>query len=496
MPVSRNKRKNDSKKKSNSQKKGVPNFQKLTISNPNAAGIDLGSTSHFVAVPPDRDEQSVREFGCYSDNLRQMGQWLKACKIETIAMEATGVYWIPVMEILVGEFGFHVILVQPRYAKNIPGKKTDVKDCQWILTLHSYGMLPASFRPADDICVIRKDWRHRARLIQDASQQILRMQKELDEMNVHLHKVISDITGVTGMRIIKAILGGERDPEELAKLKHPNAKKTNEEIALALSGNYREEHIETLRDVVETYEHIHRQLARVTERMETKLKPFRSKVNPEEKPLPKVKSPQSRKKNEPHFDVRLEVYRITGVDLTEVPSLSGCTILTLITECGMDMSQWDTEKHFASWLGFAPGMNKTGGKARRSRTPKVKNRAADALRIAAMCLQRSDSALGAQYRRLRARLGPSKANGAMARKLAIIFYRAMKYGQVYNDHGAEYYDQKFREKTIKFLKAKAKKNGFHLIDPKTLTEKDLQDLMIALQKERDAEALNTAESTI
>jgi len=496
MPVSKNRRKNEPKKKTKKKgKENAPDFEELTIKNPNAAGIDLASKGHFVAVPADRDEQSVREFGCYSDDIRDVGKWLKECKVETIAMEATGVYWIPVMEILEGEFGFEVILVQPRYAKNVPGKKSDVKDCQWIMTLHAYGLLPASFRPSQEICRLRKYWRHRERLVDDASQQVLRIQKELEQMNVHLHKVVSDVTGVSGMRILKAILAGERDPQKLAELRHQSVEKPEEEIVRALSGNYRQEHVDILNDVLETYEHIHRQLARVSDLTESCLSQFASKVEPDEVPLPKSnKRPQSRKKNQPHFDVRTEVYRITGIDLTQIPCLSSCTILTLISECGMDMTKWKTEKHFANWLGLAPGLNKTGGKNRNARTAKVKNRAADALRIAAMSLARTDTALGANYRRLRARLGPRKANTAMARKLAIIFYNAMKYEQIYDDLGAEHYEKQYREKTVKFLKSKAKNNGLQIIDPKNLTERDLQELLVAVQIAKDEREANCAQT--
>ncbi|MDA0840812.1 MAG: IS110 family transposase, partial [Planctomycetota bacterium] len=447
------------RKKRPQPQNGAPDFETLTLKNQNAAGIDLGSKSHFVAVPSGRDKENVREFGCYSANLREMGEWLRSCGIDTVAMESTGVYWVPVFEILEGEFGFHVILVSPRYAKNIPGKKSDVKDCQWIRTLHSYGLLPASFRPADEICQVRKHWRHRARLVEDASQQVLRMQKELEQMNVHLHKVVSDITGETGMKILKAILAGERDPVKLAQLKNYRVKKITDEIALSLSGNYRPEHVETLRDVLDTYEHLQRQIARVNARVEEALKPLHMRIDPEQKPLPKPKSKPSRNRNTPNFDVRTEIYRITGVDLTAVPSLSHGTILTVVTECGLNMSPWATENHFTSWMGLPPGLHKTGGKTQRRRGPKIINRAATALRVAAMSLEKSDSYLGAQYRRLKGRLGPQKAIRAMARKLAIIIYRALKYHQQYEDRGADYYQMRFREKATKFLKSKAQKLG-------------------------------------
>ena len=485
------------------RKREAESVDSLPVKNPDAAGIDLGSKLHFVAVPKDRDKESVRTFECYTDDLHRLGKWLVSCGVKTVALEATGVYWIPVIEVLEGCYGLEVVLVHPQYTKNVPGRKTDVKDCQWVQTLHTHGLLPSSFRPDDCICRLRKYWRHRARLVEDASREILRMQKELDEMNLHLHKVISDITGLTGMTIIRAIVAGERDPVTLAKMKDHRVRSSTETIVRALTGNYRQEHLETLSDVLETYDHLQQQIARVDERIERELSTFESKVDPEERPLLKAKSRSSKKwGNEPGFDLRTELYRMTGVDLTPVPGFGASTVMTLVTECGLDMSAWETEKHFTSWLSLSPGSKVTGGKNLSGRTRKNGNRAAKALRLAAFGLQRSDSALGAYFRRMRGRLGPAKAITATARKLAIVYYRAMKYGQVYVDEGAAQYEERFKERTIKFLQKKAKQLGFRLLpdnandlNVETL-ESIIQEAQSALDelKNRDAVSADTADA--
>ena len=390
------------------------------------------------------------------------------------------------MEVLEGHYELEVILVHPHYTKNVPGRKTDVKDCQWVQTLHTYGLLPASFRPSDAICRVRKYWRHRARLVEDASQQVLRIQKELDEMNLHLHKVLRDITGSTGMQTIRAMVAGERDPVALAQFRDRRVKSSRETIARAPTGNYRPEHLDTLADVLEAYDHLQAQIQRLDERIERDLAGFESKIDPGQHPLPKARNTGNKKwGNEPMFDVRTELYRMTGVDLTSVPGFGPNTVMTLLTECGRDMTAWETAKHFTSWLGLSPGSKVTGGKRLSGKTRKNTSRAATALRLGAFGLLKSDSALGAYLRRTRSRLGPAKAITATGRKLAIIYYRAMRDGQVYGDLGAAHYEQHYREKTIQFLKKKASQVGCRLLpeDPSSLTVQTLESI---IQQARDA----------
>ena len=401
--------------------------------NKDAAGIDIGSGEHWVAVPEDRDEEPVRSFGCFTADLHAMARWLKACGITTVAMESTGVYWIPCYQIL-EEHGFEVKLVNARHVKNVPGRKSDVEDCQWLQRLHTYGLLSGSFRPDDQMCVLRSYWRHRANLVRYASDHIQHMQKALTQMNLHLHKVLSEITGVTGMNIIRAILEGERDREKLALMRERGVKNTPDAIAKALEGDYRQEHLFALKQAVELYDFYHRQIEACDREIERYLHTFEAKVDPVQNPLPK----QKRKKQmryQSFVDLRTELYRVSGIDFTQMPGLDVLTVQTILSEVGLDPGKFPTEKRFVSWLGLCPNNRITGGQIKSTKTRKTANRAANAFRMAAQSLANSNTGLGGFYRRIRARLGAPKAITATAHKLARIFYRMWTTGAVLYRHG-------------------------------------------------------------
>jgi transposase len=425
--------------------------------NRSAAGIDLGSRKHFVAVPEDRDAQPVREFGCYTAQLQDMAEWLKGCGIETIAMEATGVYWVPVFEIL-ERHGFEVLLVDARQVKNLTGRKTDAVDCQWIRHLHSYGLLSAAFRPKAEICEMRAYWRHRASLVDSASRQILLMQKALEQMNVQLHKAVSDITGKTGMSIIRAIVQGERDPHTLARMRHGRLKASRGELAQALTGHYRAEHLFALEQALEGYDFLHRQIESCDRRLETYMKTLPSKAA-----SVATTKRQTRRKNQPHFDLRAEQVRIAGVDLTRIPSIDTLTVQAVLTEVGTDVSRFPTESRFASWATLCPNNRKTGGKVRSRRTRKSSHRLAAALRVAAQTLSRSKTTLGHDYRRLRARIGAPKAITALAHKLARIIYRMLKYGEEYVEKGQTLVEARTKRRSLNTLTRLANDLGYGLI---------------------------------
>jgi transposase len=460
------KKHNQRKRQSKSRKKRSKkvNLDSLPFVNINAAGIDIGSEEHWVAVPEDRDEEPVRPFGCFTSDLHAMAEWLKQCGIETVAMESTGVYWISLFQILETQ-GFDVKLVNARHVKNVPGRKTDVQDCQWLQQLHTYGLLSGSFRPEDSICVLRSYWRHRDNLIRYAAAHIQHMQKALTEMNLQLHKVISDITGVTGMRIIQAILDGERDPVKLAQMRDPRIKSSEEKIAKALEGDYRQEHLFALKQSLELYSHYHQQVQACDQQIETYLSDLDSKFDTDCEPKPK----KGRSKNDPSFDLATHLYRLTGVDFTEIDGLNVLTVHTVLSEVGLNPEAFGTEKRFASWLGLCPENRITGGQLKGSKTRKVVNRASKAFRLAANSLKNSPSALGGYYRRMRARLGPAKAITATAHKLARIFFHLWKNGGSYQDLGAEYYEKKYKERILKNMKRRAKRLGFELT-LKPLTE--------------------------
>lgn len=436
---------------------------KIMQLNANAAGIDIGSQRHYVAVPADRDDEPVRSFGCLTPELHQMAKWLKSCGIETIAMESTGVYWVPVVAVL-ESYGFDVKLVDAYKVKNVPGRKTDVKDCQWLAELHKFGLLSGAFRPDKQIQVLRSYWRHRGELVESCSRQIHLMQKSLEQMNVQLHKVITDITGVTGMKIIRAIVAGERNAVTLARMKHPLIKSSTDTIAKALTGEYRQEHLFSLRQALEIYDIYQNKIIECDRQIEVYMKTFESRAQADDfDSKPGKKSRSKRRKNQPHFDLRARLFEMTGVDLTQIDGIETMTAQTIISECGFDMSRFATEKHFTSWLGLCPDNRITGGKVKKSRTRRVQNRAARALRLAAQSLHRSKSALGAFYRRMRSRLGAPKAITATAHKIAKLVYRMLKYGCDYVDRGQLYYEKQYRQRVLKNLTRRAREMGYGIV---------------------------------
>jgi len=426
--------------------------------NKDAAGIDIGSGEHWVAVPEDRDEEPVRCFGCFTADLQAMARWLKECGVTTVAMESTGVYWIPCYQIL-EEHGFEVKLVNARHVKNVPGRKSDVSDCQWLQRLHTYGLLSGSFRPDDQICVLRSYWRHRANLVRYASDHIQHMQKALTQMNLHLHKVLSNVTGVTGMNIIRAIISGERDPEKLALMRERGVKNTPEAIAKALEGDYRQEHLFALKQAVELYDFYHRQIEACDREIERYLHTFEAKVDPVQNPLPR----QKRKKEmryQSFVDLRTELYRVSGIDFTQIPGLDVVTVQTVLSEIGLDPGKFPTEKRFVSWLGLCPNNRITGGQVKSTKTRKTANRAANAFRMAAQSVANSNTDLGGFYRRIRARLGAPKAITATAHKLARIFYRMWTTGQSYTDLGSDYYENRYKERVLRNITRRARELGY------------------------------------
>lgn len=428
-----------------------------------AAGIDIGAESHWVCVPAKKEEQNVREFKCYTPDLYALADWLSKCEVETVVMESTGVYWIPIFQILETK-GFKVLLVNSHHVKTVPGRKSDVLDCQWLQQLHSYGLLAGSFRPQDEICILRSYIRHRDNLIRSAGTHVQRMQKALTQMNLQLHRVISDITGKTGLKIIRSILAGERNSQYLASLKDGRIRRTTEEIAAALTGDYRVEHLFVLRQELQLYEIYQQQIAQCDEEIETYLISLNSQIELEEveseKKLPKKKKCCG---NEPAFDLRSHLHRISGVDFTRIDGLGVLTVQTILSEIGLDSSRFPSVKHFTSWLGLCPGSRVSGGKVKSSQTRHVVNRAANAFRLAANALSRSQSANGAFFRRLRARLGSPKAITATAHKLARIFYCLWTKGGEYQDPGVDVYEQQYQQRVLNNLQRKADQLGFTLV---------------------------------
>lgn len=449
---------------------------------PKRAGIDIGAISVFVCISDLDGYQEVREYSTFTRDLISMANWLKERGIESIAMESTGVYWIPVFEILDPK-GFEVLLVNAHHLKNVPGRKTDVKDCQWIQQLHSHGLLRGSFRPADDFVCLRTYVRQRRQLFERASIHIQLMHKALIQMNVQMHLAVSDITGKTGLSIVQAIIRGERDAKILAIHRQNNCKKDREVIIKALEGTWREEHLFSLRQAYEAYEFYHKQIMECEKEIhkilptltppdaivpaETTPGDSCEQFAPEEPMLAKKKSPPKKKcsynRSPYYFDAAKDVKQLCrGVDLTQIPGIEANTLLVLLSEIGTDMSKWRTVKHFTSWLGLCPGSKISGGKVLSSKTKPTNNRAAHALRLAANTLYRSKTAMGAFFRRMRSRLGAPKAITAAAHKLARILYRMLKYGKSYKELGADYYDKVHRERVLSNLERKATEFGYQL----------------------------------
>jgi transposase len=449
---------------------------------PHAAGIDVGAAELWVcvapgAVPPgaaapgeappaswrgdvpDDTFDRVRRFGTFTADLQAIARWLRRCGVTTVALESTGVYWIPLYDLLQAE-GFDVWLVDPRQTRRAPGRpKTDRHDCMWIQRLHGLGLLTAAFRPEEPVRVWRSYQRHRANLIGDAARHLLRLEKALEQMNVKLTEVVSDITGQTAWAILKAILAGERDPRQLAALRDGRCKRSEQAIALALQGTWRPEHLLELRHAVELYEYYH---AKVRECDRAIAAHLQEMALPEVEPLPRRPRVRQRKDNEPTFDARQRLYQVAGVDLTAIEGIDERTALVVLSEVGTDMSPWPTERHFGSWLGVAPCPRQSGGKVRSAATRPGGNRAAQALRLAARNLQRSRSALGAFCRRVAGRRGLPKAITATAYKLARIIYGMLKHGKAYAAQGMADYEAAYRERALRNLRRQAKELGYEL----------------------------------
>ena len=434
---------------------------KWSVVYPQAAGIDIGSQFHVVAVPEELDAEPVRTFSTFTNDLYRLADWLRELKITTVAMESTGVYWIPAFEILQAR-GLEVVLVNARDAKTVPGRKTDVNDAQWIQQLHQYGLLRGSFHPSQGIAVLRAYLRHRERLLDYAAAHIQHMQKALMQMNVQLQHVVSDVTGATGLRIIRAIVSGNTDPEELARYRDVRCKASPETVREALVGNYQREHVFALTQALALYDFYQVQVAECDEEIERALAQLRIDAPAPEAPLPPPRVKKGHSANGLQFDVREALYALLGVDLTQIHGLGPYVAVKLISECGTDMAKWPSAKHFTSWLTLAPGNKISGEKVLSSRTRRSSNRAASLLRLAASTVGRTDTALGAFYRRLATRVGKAKAITATARKLAVLFYNTVRYGMQYTDPGATYYEERYRQRVITNLRRRAKSMGFVL----------------------------------
>ena len=449
----------------------------LTLTHPHAAGIDVHAAVHFVAVPAEdvpagfvnaeaKLPAGVRKFGTNTGDLEALAAWLKACHIQTVAMESTGVFWIPLYDLLASQ-GFEVLLVDPRQTKHAPGRpKSDVLDCQWIRRLHSYGLLTASFRPADEIVCWRGFQRQREMLIRYAAQHVQHLQKVLEEMNVKLTEVVSDIVGQTGMKIIKDIVAGERDPQQLAKHRHDRCKATAAEIASALYGNWRGEHLFALKQALKLYEFYQKQLRECETQIEACLRGMKDRSNGA--PLPASLRKRKPEKNEVRFGARALLFRMAGVDLTAIEGISETTALVILSEIGTDLSKFPHEKNFVSWLGLCPQHRGSAGKIFKRRIRRGANRAARALRMAAQGCHHAKNALGAFYRRIQGRCGGPKAIVATARKIAERVYRLLKYGQAYVRQAEAAYEEAYQLRLVKSLAKKAASLGYQLV-PETLT---------------------------
>jgi transposase len=432
--------------------------------NPDAAGIDVGSREHWVAVPPDRDTQAVRCFGTFTAELQAMVRWLKSCGVKTVVMEATGVYWVSLFEVLEAA-GLEVRVVNARYAKNVPGRKSDILDCQWLQKLHTYGLLPNSFRPAAEIRVLRSYMRQRENLCSGSHQCVQHIQKALTEMNVRLVQVLNDIMGVSGRRILQAILNGERDTARLAGLVDRRVKTSMKEIRQSLEGDWREEQLFIVAQQWKLLGYYEEQIEECDRRIQTQLRCMQgvgqvadsARALPGAEPTPKEGEA-----------VHESLHRLAGVDLTRIEGVDIKTAEIVLSEVGVDMSRWPSEKHFSSWLGLSPNHQITGGKVLRRHTRPVVNRASTALRRAAFSLLRSRSALGAKYRRLRSRLGAPKAVTAIAHHLACLIYRMIRFGHEYVAKGIEQYEAKYRKQQLQWLKKRAAELNMQLVECQTV----------------------------
>lgn len=435
---------------------------RMKVVNAGAAGIDVGARFHVVAVSGEVTTEPVRQFDTFTGDLHRLADWLAEVGVTSVAMESTGVYWIPVFEIL-EQRGLEVILVNARDVKNVPGRKTDFNDAQWIQQLHEYGLLRASFRPIGEIVELRGYLRHRSRLVESAATEVQRMQKALMQMNLQLHHVVTDMTGKTGMAILRSIVAGERDPEKLALHRDMRCKADRATIEAALDGNYRREHVFALRQSLELYDILNEKIAVCDGEIEQCLASLTAGRPEPDEPLPKPRH-RTRSKNAPDFDVRSALHLLVGVDLTQIQGLGPHAALKLVAECGTDMSKWATSKHFTSWLTLAPGAKISGGKILSAKTRRSASRATTVLRLAAVSVSRTQTALGAFFRRLAARVGKAKAVTATARKIAVLFYNTLKHGATYVDPGADYYEQRYRDRVVRGLRARAASFGYSLVE--------------------------------
>lgn len=438
--------------------KTVKSRAALAITHPNAAGIDIGGASHFVAVPPDRDDTPVREFPSFTVDLNALADWLKACRVDTVAMESTGVYWIPLFELLESR-GFTVLLVNARHVKNVSGRKSDVLDCQWLQQLMTYGLLSGAFRPADQVCVLRSLWRQRAMLLRSQGRSVQHMQKALTQMNVQLANVISDVVGVSGQKILRAIVAGERDGHVLGAMKDVRIRASTDEIAKSLQGNWRYEHLFALKQALGAFDFIGTQLVECDKEIELQLQRFQAHDG---EPAKDGKR-RGKASNAPKFDLHSQLFKMCGVALTRIDGINVTTALAVISETGTDMSRFATVGHFTSWMGLCPGTKITGGKVMNGKTKRCANHAAQALRLAAAGLRSSQSALGAYYRRMSSRMDKPKAVAATAHKLARLIYTMLTKGQEYTDQGQDYYEERYRQRVLRQLSLRAQKMGMRLV---------------------------------
>ena len=437
--------------------KGRPARGKLEVLHPDAAGIDVGGTAHYVAVPNEAAVESVRQFGVYTRDLHALADWLKACGVKIVAMESTGVYWIPLYELLESR-GFEVMLVDARQVKNVSGRKSDVLDCQWLQQLLSYGLLKAAFRPQEQFCQLREFNRLRTRLLVDQGRSVQHMQKAMTLMNIQLSQAISDVAGVTGQKIVRAILAGERDPMVLAAYRDSRIKASEEEIAASLQGTWKAEHLLALKQAMGRYDFFAEQLQECEQQIEAVMQQLQAHT----KELAKGKK-RSKAKNAPKFNLRERLLKMCGVDVTRIDGIDETTALNVVSEVGTDLSRFPSDKQFASWLGLCPGTRISGGKVLGSKTKHSVNRAAQAFRQAAAALRSSKSALGAYYRRMCARMDKAKAVTAAAHKLARLFYALLTKGQEFVDQGQQYYEERYRQRVISQLQRRAQSLGMALV---------------------------------
>lgn len=436
-------------------------LEPMQVIYPNAAGLDIGSTEIMVAIPPDREGETVRSFGTYTPDLKALADWLKENQVTHVAMESTGVYWIPIYELL-EERGFEVIVVNARHIKTPPGRKSDVKDCQWIQRLHSYGMLSGSFRPGADMCTLRAYLRHRDNLIEDRAKHILYMQKALTQMNIQLGQALSDLTGKTGLDILRAIVAGEHNPVVLAKLRKGRCQSSEADMIKALTGHYRKEHLFVLKQALAMFDTFSQRLKECDQEIEGVLEEITPQLPDDFPPLPPAPKPGSHCKNAPDYDARRSMYQLAGVDLTAIPGLNENLVQKILAEVGLDMNRFPSVKNFCSWLGLAPHNAISGGRILYSHINHSSNRAGQAFRMAAQAVSRGKTAYSEFYRRIRARSGAKEAIVATAHKIARTFYYMLKRGLPYRETDLQTYLHAQRERDIRRLQARAARLGFSL----------------------------------